>query len=40
VVPQANLPKKGDAALARTLEGMTIQPVERIEDALQVVRGF
>ena len=40
VVPKANLPKKGDAALAKALEGMTIHPVERIEEALEVVRGF
>ncbi len=40
VVPRANLPKKGDAALAKALEGMTIHPVERIEEALEVVRGF
>ncbi|HEX5805307.1 MAG TPA: DNA repair protein RadA [Macromonas sp.] len=40
VVPKANLPKKGDAALAKALEGMTIHPVERIEDALAVLRNL
>jgi len=34
VVPRANAPKKG----TRELEGLTIHPVERIEDAMQVVR--
>jgi len=38
VVPKANLPKKSDAALAKALEGMRIFPVERIEEALEVVR--
>ena len=40
VVPKANLPKKSDTALAKALEGMTIHAVERIEDALDVVRGL
>ncbi len=40
VVPKANLPKKGDTAMAKALEGMTIHAVERIEDALEVVRGL
>jgi len=40
VVPKANLPKKGDTAMAKALEGMTIHAVERIEDALDAVRGF
>ena len=40
IVPRANLPKKSDSGLARALEGMTIHPVERIEEALEVVRGF
>ena len=40
VVPKANLPKKSDAALARALEGLKIYPVERIEDALEVVRSL
>ncbi len=40
VVPKANLPKKGDTAMAKALEGMTIHGVERIEDALDAVRGF
>ena len=38
VVPKANLPKKPDAALAKALQGMTVHPVERIEEALQVLR--
>jgi len=40
IVPKANLPKKSDASLSRALEGMTIHAVERIEEALEVVRGF
>ncbi len=40
IVPKANLPKKSDSSLAKALEGMTIHPVERIEEALEVVRGF
>jgi DNA repair protein RadA/Sms len=40
IVPRANLPKKSDAALAKALEGMQIHPVERIEEALEVVRGL
>ncbi len=40
IVPKANLPKKSDGGLAKALEGMTIYPVERIEEALEVVRGF
>lgn len=40
VVPKANLPKKGDAAMAKALEGMTVHAVDRIEEALEVVRGF
>ena len=40
IVPRANLPKKSDSSLAKALEGMTIYPVERIEEALEVVRGF
>lgn len=40
VVPKANMPKKGDTAMAKALEGMTIHAVERIEEALEVVRGF
>ncbi len=36
VVPKANLPKKGDQAYA----GLTIHGVERIEEAMQVVRGL
>ncbi len=40
VVPKANLPKKGDTGMVKALEGMTIHAVERIEDALDVVRGF
>lgn len=40
VVPKANLPKKSDTALTKALEGMRIFPVERIEEALEVVRGL
>ena len=40
IVPRANLPRKSDSGLAKALEGMTIHPVERIEEALEVVRGF
>jgi DNA repair protein RadA/Sms len=40
VLPKANLPKKGDAAMAKALEGMTVHPVERIEEALEIVRGL
>ena len=36
VVPKANAPKKG----GRDLEGLQIHPVERIEEALEVVRGL
>ncbi|HEX5806399.1 MAG TPA: DNA repair protein RadA [Macromonas sp.] len=38
VVPKANLPKKSDTTLTKALEGMKIYPVERIEDALAVLR--
>jgi DNA repair protein RadA/Sms len=40
VVPKANLPKKGDTAMAKALEGMTIHAVDRIDDALDAVRGL
>ena len=36
VVPKANLPKKGDKAFS----GLTLHGVERIEEAMQVVRGL
>lgn len=36
VVPKANAPKKNDKAF----EGLTIYPVERIEEAMQLVRGL
>jgi len=36
VVPKANVPKKSDKAY----EGLTIHGVERIEEAMQVVRGL
>lgn len=39
IVPKANAPKGGRAA-PRELEGLTIHPVERIEEALEVVRGL
>jgi DNA repair protein RadA/Sms len=34
VVPKANAPKKG----AKEIEGLTIHAVERIEEALDIVR--
>lgn len=40
LVPKANMPKKGDSAMTKALEGMTIHAIERIEDALEVVRGL
>ncbi len=36
LVPRANAPKKG----LHELEGLTIHPIERIEDAMQVIRGM
>ena len=36
VVPKANAPKKG----GREIEGLTIHPVERIEQALEIVRSM
>lgn len=36
LVPRANTPKKGSPEL----EGLTIHPVERIEDAMQLIRGL
>ncbi|MDB5751807.1 MAG: sms [Ramlibacter sp.] len=39
VVPKANAPKAGGRG-AREFEGLTIHPVERIEEALEVVRGL
>ncbi|MEJ7931536.1 DNA repair protein RadA [Ramlibacter sp. AN1015] len=36
VVPKANAPKKG----SREIEGLAIHPVERIEEAMEVVRGL
>jgi len=36
VVPRANAPKKG----SREIEGLTIHPVDRIEEAMEVVRGL
>ena len=36
IVPQANLPKKGDKAFA----GLTVHGVSRIEQAIDIVRGF
>jgi DNA repair protein RadA/Sms len=40
IVPKANAPKAGGKAAAREFEGLTIHPVERIEEALEVVRGL
>jgi DNA repair protein RadA/Sms len=34
VVPKANAPRKG----SRDIEGLTIHPVDRIEEAMEVVR--
>ena len=36
VVPRANAPKKA----SRELEGLTIHPVDRIEEAMEVVRSL
>jgi DNA repair protein RadA/Sms len=36
VVPKANAPKKG----SREIEGLTIHPVDRIEEAMEVVRSL
>jgi DNA repair protein RadA/Sms len=36
VVPRANAPKKG----SREIEGLTIHAVDRIEQAMEVVRGL
>jgi DNA repair protein RadA/Sms len=40
IVPKANMPKKADASLTKALEGMKIYPVDRIEQALEVLREF
>ncbi|TSE32009.1 DNA repair protein RadA [Tepidimonas thermarum] len=40
VVPKANLPRKPDAAFVRATEGLRLHGVERIEEALEVVRGL
>ena len=41
IVPKANAPKAGSSrSAARELEGLTIHPVERIEEALEVVRSL
>jgi len=40
LLPKANLPKKPDAALSKALAGMELHPIERIEDALEVLRGI
>jgi DNA repair protein RadA/Sms len=39
IVPKANAPKPGKSA-GRDFEGLAIHPVERIEEALEVVRGL
>lgn len=39
IVPKANAPKAGGRG-AREFEGLAIHPVERIEEALEVVRGL
>lgn len=40
VVPAANLPRKPDAATRALLNTMAVHPVERIEQALDLVRGW
>ncbi|MBA4253509.1 MAG: DNA repair protein RadA, partial [Comamonadaceae bacterium] len=40
VLPKANMPKKSDLAQNKALAGMTLHPVERIEEALDLARGF
>lgn len=40
VVPKANLPRKPDAAFLRATEGLKLHGVERVEEALEVVRGL
>ncbi len=40
VVPTATLPRKPDAAFQRATEGLALHGVERIEEALEVVRGL
>ena len=40
VVPKANLPRKPDAAFQRATEGLTLHGVERVEEALEAVRGL
>jgi DNA repair protein RadA/Sms len=40
IVPKANAPKAGGRGTPREMEGLTIHPVERIEEALEVVRGL
>jgi DNA repair protein RadA/Sms len=37
IVPKANAPKPG---AMRELEGLTLHPVDRIEEALEVVRSL
>jgi len=34
------MPKKSDLAQNKALAGMTLHPVERIEEALDLARGF
>jgi DNA repair protein RadA/Sms len=40
IVPKANAPKGGGRGGAREFEGLTIHPVERIEEALEAVRSL
>ena len=40
LLPKANMPKKSDLAQHKALAGMTLYPVERIEEALDLARGF
>ena len=36
IVPKANAPKKG----SKDIEGLTIHAVDRVEEAMQIVRGL
>jgi DNA repair protein RadA/Sms len=40
IVPKANAPKGAGRAGSREFEGLTIHPVERIEEALDAVRSL
>ena len=38
IVPKANAPKGASGVAAKAFEGLTIHPVERIEEAIDLVR--